>query len=140
MYPQNEMASSERDLRFRCQDINRRSFQRRLRYFKDSLDTCYYVHVRSYAVADGNRIRVTTPITTAHLCALEDYFWLQMTSSEKFYGLGKFTDQYVFFSFHYDSLEVPKLKVIFSASREELIRTCMSEKVYKRYVKDTDTC
>ncbi len=139
MYLTNEMASSERDMSFRRQDTAKRSFQRRLQYFKDNLSMCYYVSTKYYAFEDGKRVKVHTPIYIPRVCNLDEYYWLQMSASEKFYGFGRQDTHYVLFCFNYDNLEEPKLKVIFSTSRENLIQYCMNEKIYKKYMKDTTT-
>jgi hypothetical protein len=60
-----------------------------------------------------------------------------MSHGENFYGLGKYKDTYILFSFKYDLLDEPNVKIILGENRDALIKDAMTERMYARYIKDT---
>jgi hypothetical protein len=142
MYPPNAMESIrsvnvERDASLRRQDTMKRSFQRRLQYFKDSLTSCYLVYSKCYTLQNNKKRRLDHGIRLPILYALDEYFWFHMTHAENFYGLGMYNNQYILFSFKYDMLDEPNVKIIVADTREALIKEAMHERMYNRYIKDT---
>ncbi len=133
-YPPDEM---DRDVIPRHQDTQRRSFQRKLQYFKDSLNSCYLIYSKCYILENGKKKKMNPGIRIPVLYSLDEYFWFHMTHAENFYGLGKYNEYYILFSFRYDMLDEPNVKIILADTREALITNAMNERMYARYIKDT---
>ena len=136
-HPPDEMESDMRDASHRSQDTMKRSFQRKLRYFKDSLNSCYLIYRKCYMLVNGKKTRLNAGFNIPILCALDEYSWLYNTHADNFYGLGRHKEYYVLFSFKYDMMEEPNVKVIIATTREALISEAMNERIYRRYIKDT---
>ncbi len=137
-----------RTLEFRKQDSASRTFQHRLRLLKESMKDCYIFETSTYTLHGTKRQRHTTlaapydpyPQDPLHVTALDEYCWLRKSKSDTFYGLGRFRDHYVSFSFRYDDLkESSKLKLTYATTREALIEHAMSPRIYRRYLKETSS-
>jgi hypothetical protein len=134
-YPRYEMESRNTDLR--SVNTEKRSFQRKLRYLKENMDSCFFAYTKVYTLVNGKKKRAQTEFNIPILHSLDAYYWLYMTHAETFYGLGKYKEWYIIFSFKYDTLEEPSVKIILSDTREALIRDGMNARMYRRYMKDT---
>jgi hypothetical protein len=126
-----------RNTNIRSVNTEKRSFQRKLRYLKENMDSCFFAYTKVYTIVNGKKTRVRAGFNIPILYSLEVYYWLCMTHAETFYGFGKHKEWYILFSFKYNTLEEPYVKITLSDTREALIYDAMNERMYLRYMKDT---
>ena len=90
--------------------------------------------VKAYTLVSG----LKQPINAPRITDIKDYFWIHESGVDKIYGLGYTGTQYIYFKIHQGMCEKEtSIRFLMAETLNELFAHGMSEKTYKKYLRDT---